>query len=183
MLRDGSERALPVEEVVPGDVIVLRPGCAVPADARVLEAYDLSLDESALTGESVPVGKQVSALGEANLALDQRNTLFTRVEFVRKSNADLAIEDVPASSEHRTSSVSLGYLRELGAASVLSFGVGARVLRLVDPGVNAPPHVLHERAEQPPVQRPHDERWVNHKSSHRASPESFTTFNVVVYND
>ena len=67
-----------------------------------------------------------SALAEANLALDARNTLFSRLESVRKSNADLAIEPAPSAEEHRVSSFSLGYVREVGSASVLSFGIGAR---------------------------------------------------------
>jgi hypothetical protein len=67
-----------------------------------------------------------SALAEANLALDPRNTVFSRVELVRKSNDDLAIDPQPAEDEHTISSVSLGYVREIGSASVLSFGLGAR---------------------------------------------------------
>ena len=67
-----------------------------------------------------------SALGEANVALDQRNTVFTRVELVRKSNADLDIDAAASAPRHSISSLSLGYVRELGTASVLSFGAGAR---------------------------------------------------------
>jgi hypothetical protein len=67
-----------------------------------------------------------SALAEANVALDRSNTVFARLESVRKSNADLAIETELAEGEHRVSSLSLGYVREVGSASVLSFGLGAR---------------------------------------------------------
>ena len=59
VLRDGAVRRLPVEQIVPGDVVVLREGSRVPADARVLRADDLAVDESALTGESIPVEKRV----------------------------------------------------------------------------------------------------------------------------
>jgi hypothetical protein len=71
-------------------------------------------------------GWEPSALAEANVALDARNTLFSRVELVRKSNADLAIDPELAEDEHRVSSFSLGYVRELGSVSVLGLGVGAR---------------------------------------------------------
>ena len=57
VLRDGGQRAIPATEVVPGDVLVLAEGDIVPADAGVTDAAALLVDESALTGESVPAGK------------------------------------------------------------------------------------------------------------------------------
>ncbi len=62
VLRDGRVEEVPAEEVVPGDVLVLETGDRVAADARVLGATDLALDESALTGESEPVGKSPGTL-------------------------------------------------------------------------------------------------------------------------
>ena len=56
-LRDGKEVQIPIEEVEPGDVLIVRDGAAVPTDGRILEG-DASLDESAITGESLPVEKQ-----------------------------------------------------------------------------------------------------------------------------
>ena len=61
VIRDGHERELPAEELVPGDVIVLREGDRVPADARIAASERLELDESALTGESVPLDKRTAA--------------------------------------------------------------------------------------------------------------------------
>ena len=60
MLRDGERRRIPGREVVVGDVVVLGEGDRVPADAVVIEATNLSADESLLTGESVPVRKTVA---------------------------------------------------------------------------------------------------------------------------
>jgi Ca2+-transporting ATPase len=57
ILRNGHVQEIPAEEVVVGDVIQLQTGRRVPADARLIEAYGLAVDESSLTGESVPVEK------------------------------------------------------------------------------------------------------------------------------
>ncbi|GAA1770928.1 cation-transporting P-type ATPase [Luedemannella helvata] len=57
--RDGADVIIPAAEVVRGDVLVLAQGDIVPADAELLEASQLTVDESALTGESVPVGRAV----------------------------------------------------------------------------------------------------------------------------
>lgn len=57
VIRDGKLTVVPVPEIVPGDIVVLSEGDSVPADARLIETYDLQLDESPLTGESKPVMK------------------------------------------------------------------------------------------------------------------------------
>jgi len=59
VLRDGDAQELPAREVVPGDVVLLEAGARVPADGRLAEAFSLRVDESALTGESAPVDKQI----------------------------------------------------------------------------------------------------------------------------
>ena len=61
--REGEVRDVSAEELVPGDVVVLNAGNAVPADLRVIEPSKLQADESTLTGESVPVGKTIDVLG------------------------------------------------------------------------------------------------------------------------
>jgi H+-transporting ATPase len=58
VLRDGAWRTLPAPELVPGDVVALRLGNIIPADVRLLEGEYLSVDQSALTGESLPVDKR-----------------------------------------------------------------------------------------------------------------------------
>jgi Ca2+-transporting ATPase len=75
--RQGRLKEVSAEEVVPGDLVVLRPGSYVPADARLLAASHLSVDESALTGESMPVLKATDALKEENIPLAERiNMVF-----------------------------------------------------------------------------------------------------------
>lgn len=63
VLRDGRQVLLHSDEIVPGDVVVLEAGDAVPADGRLLESASLQIEEAALTGESVPVHKVIEALG------------------------------------------------------------------------------------------------------------------------
>ena len=75
--RGGSELAIPAEEVVVGDVVLLAAGDEVPADGRIISATALQIDESALTGESVPAQKEASTLSGGNLAPgDQVNMAF-----------------------------------------------------------------------------------------------------------
>jgi Ca2+-transporting ATPase len=74
VLRDGVEHEVPAAELVPGDVIALRSGARVPADARLLDAHDLSAQEAALTGESLPVPKQVEPVA-VDAALGDRSSM------------------------------------------------------------------------------------------------------------
>ena len=66
VIRNGHQQTVPSEALVPGDIILLEAGDAVPADARVIEAASLKVEEAALTGESVPVTKQTEPLKEEN---------------------------------------------------------------------------------------------------------------------
>ncbi|HLO13199.1 MAG TPA: cation-translocating P-type ATPase [Anaerolineales bacterium] len=77
VLRDGIEVKIPAKDLVPGDVIVLHTGDRVPADARLLEAINLQVEEAALTGESVPVEKHVHALDSEDLPVgDRKNMVY-----------------------------------------------------------------------------------------------------------
>src|SRR4029077_16241727 len=75
--REGSEAEIPAEEIVVGDVVLLAAGDEVPADGRIIEASSLQIDESALTGESVPASKGVATPEGADLAPgDQTDMAF-----------------------------------------------------------------------------------------------------------
>ena len=82
--RDGALVELPAEELVPGDVVLIEAGDLVPADGRLLRAATLEIDESALTGESLPVAKNVEAVASVDTDLGDRadmaymNTNVTR---------------------------------------------------------------------------------------------------------
>ena len=62
VIRDGKQVPIPSAQLVPGDIVVLEAGDAVPADGRLLEAVSLKIEEAALTGESVPVNKMIDIL-------------------------------------------------------------------------------------------------------------------------
>jgi Ca2+-transporting ATPase len=77
VLRDNKEVEVPARELVPGDIVLLSTGDRIPADARVIEAFNLRADEASLTGESTPVEKTEKALaGEVSVG-DRSNMVFT----------------------------------------------------------------------------------------------------------
>ena len=75
--RDGHVRSLPSERLVPGDLVLVEAGDKVPADLRLLELGELQVDESALTGESVPVVKDEVVLPAATPVADRRNMVYS----------------------------------------------------------------------------------------------------------
>ena len=72
VIRGGELRTVPGEDLVPGDLVVLETGDYIPADVRITESVNLKADESALTGESVPVDKDAAALLEGEVGLGDR---------------------------------------------------------------------------------------------------------------
>jgi Ca2+-transporting ATPase len=76
-LRDGHRRRLPSSQLVPGDVIFLQSGDKVPADLRLVKSRELQIDESALTGESVPVHKEEAVLDSEIVIGDRRNMAYS----------------------------------------------------------------------------------------------------------
>ena len=72
VLREGKRAIIPARELVPGDRVVLEMGNKVPADVRLIESYNLRIDEAALTGESVPVEKDASVVLADDVVLGDR---------------------------------------------------------------------------------------------------------------
>ena len=75
--RDGRKLRLHSEQLVPGDVVLLQSGDRVPADLRLFQVRNLQADESALTGESLPVAKQADALALDTILADRKNLAYT----------------------------------------------------------------------------------------------------------
>ncbi|MBA4386864.1 MAG: ATPase [Verrucomicrobia bacterium] len=77
VLRDGKETEIPARDIVPGDIIMLKAGDKVPADARLVESVNLQTDEATLTGESTTVGKNIAAIAaELQGIADRTNMVF-----------------------------------------------------------------------------------------------------------
>ncbi len=84
VLRNGQPVEVQTSFLVPGDILLLKVGQRVPADARLLEAFGLEVDESALTGESFPVAKDPSAVLPTETRIpEQTNMLFTGTVITR----------------------------------------------------------------------------------------------------
>jgi Mg2+-importing ATPase len=76
IIRDGKQTELPVEQVVPGDVIVLKAGDVIPGDSLLLESKELFIDEAAFTGESFPVEKNTGLVASDTPMAKRTNSLF-----------------------------------------------------------------------------------------------------------
>jgi Ca2+-transporting ATPase len=98
LLRECALKEVGAEDIVPGDILILRPGSYIPADARLIEAHHLSIDESALTGESMPVLKRVESL-ELRVMSGENSAIH---------NSQSAIPDIPLAD--RTNMVYMGTL-------------------------------------------------------------------------
>lgn len=77
VIRDGKKSSMAAEQLVPGDVVVLNAGDKVSADMRLIKIKDIKVDESALTGESLPVEKDCATLVESSVLGDRRNMVYS----------------------------------------------------------------------------------------------------------
>ncbi len=76
VLRDGAARSVPVEELVPGDVVLLAAGSLIPADGIVLEANDFFVNQAVLTGETFPVEKRTGPVSPQSSIAERLNMVF-----------------------------------------------------------------------------------------------------------
>jgi len=83
VVRNGSVAVVSAEKVVPGDLLLLEAGDIVPADARLLESRNIALDEASLTGESMPVEKNVDCLPAETPLAERLNCVFSGTAVVR----------------------------------------------------------------------------------------------------
>lgn len=127
VVRDGMQRTVPAREILPGDLILLAEGDRVPADGEVVQEAGLRLDESVLTGESVPVTRSLGDVvasgttvlsGHAQVLVD-RIGLETR--FGRIARLTTTVEDAPTQLQRELR----GLARQLG---LLAIGVAALIM-------------------------------------------------------
>ena len=86
VLRDGELQQLPAEDLVPGDIVSVEAGDLIPADGRLITAATLEVDESPLTGESLPVAKDADFVGDEETPLGDRvNLVFMNTSVTRGS--------------------------------------------------------------------------------------------------
>jgi len=120
--RDGVETSVPTAELVPGDVVMLGEGDIVPADCDLLEASSVLVDESALTGESIAVGKAAPLAGEAGDVLSSGTVVVKgrAVAVVTQTGASSALGQIAALMDTRVQPTPLQRrLAELGRALAL----------------------------------------------------------------
>lgn len=89
--RDGKPGEIPVEDVVPGDVVILNAGDVIPCDCIILESKDLFADESTLTGETYPVDKTAGVLATETQLSKRTNSLFMGTHVVSGTAKALAV--------------------------------------------------------------------------------------------
>ena len=97
--RDGQVVQLAAEELVPGDIVLVEAGDRVPADGRLLRTATLEIDESALTGESVPVPKQTESVAGADTPLGDRVDMAYMNTNVTRGTAEILVTATGMSTE------------------------------------------------------------------------------------
>ena len=111
VVRDGRERDVPSEQLVPGDIVVLTSGSRVPADLRLYRARDLEIDESALTGESEPAAKGTEPVADEHAVPgDQLNIAFLGTNVTRGRGRGVVVRTGRASELGRIAET----VREMG---------------------------------------------------------------------
>jgi P-type Ca2+ transporter type 2C len=91
VVRGGREVKLDSKEIVPGDIIIIKSGNRIPADARLIECYDLQVNESALTGESVPSKKNTEIVFPGASLADRENMIYAGTMAVHGSGKAVAV--------------------------------------------------------------------------------------------
>lgn len=89
--RDGNIQELPAEQLVPGDIVILEAGNKIPADGRIIMENALEVDESSLTGESVPIGKQEAALMDKQAPLAERSNMLYLNNAITRGRAEMVV--------------------------------------------------------------------------------------------
>jgi cation-transporting P-type ATPase F len=91
VIRGGKQRKVPARDLVPGDIVLLQAGDKAPADLRLFQTRELQIDESTLTGESLPVQKDEAQLADETELPDRRNMVFSATLVTRGTGRGMVI--------------------------------------------------------------------------------------------
>ncbi len=130
VLREGRELEIPARELVPGDVVLLGPGDKVSADMRLVQVGEMQVDESALTGESVPVSKTQTVLAPETVLADRANMVFSGT-LVTAGHGQAVVVGTAADTELGLIHRLLGETGELETPLTRKLGHFSRVLTVV----------------------------------------------------
>ena len=138
VLRGGAARIVDAAELVPGDIVRIEAGDAIPADLRIVSQSNLAVDESSFTGESVPVGKRAEAVAEEARLAERHSMLFLGTSAVRGSASGLVvatgsrtelgrISELAASADSDKSPLERGLARLAGQMVWLTLALAAAI--------------------------------------------------------
>lgn len=131
VLRDGKEQEIPTSELVPGDVVILSEGDRIPADGILLQHEDLEVDESILTGESLPVAKEKNAevfggtlviKGRGHLTV-QETGMKTRFGQIAETLSGLSADQTPLNKRLNTLGKIISLIAIVSAFSIIPIGL------------------------------------------------------------
>jgi len=92
VVRNGDSKEVPIDEIAPGDIVILNAGDVIPADSLILESKDLFVDEATLTGETYPVEKSIGTLPPETPLGQRTNSLFMGTHVVSGSARAVVIQ-------------------------------------------------------------------------------------------
>ncbi|HAV10840.1 MAG TPA: ATPase [Dehalococcoidia bacterium] len=99
VIREGDRKVIPARELVPGDIVLVSSGDRVPADLRLFMAKNVDVDESALTGESVPVRKNIEAIAKDNLSPGDQQCIVFSGTFLTHGSARGIVTETAGNTE------------------------------------------------------------------------------------
>jgi P-type Ca2+ transporter type 2C len=120
--RDGEEREIPAEELVPGDVVILAPGDRISADAEVASHHELRVDNSTLTGESRPVAPERLVFAGTHVARGRAEAVVVATGMATEFGR---IAELTQRAEEKPSPLELELRRVTRLVALVSFGLGS----------------------------------------------------------
>ncbi|MEJ2248706.1 MAG: cation-translocating P-type ATPase [Candidatus Lokiarchaeota archaeon] len=99
VIREGKQIEIPSREIVPGDIILLSQGSKVPADGRIVDEMNLTIDEAPLTGESQPIEKISEVLTDVNIPIQKRKNIVFMGTYVYTGRAKVLVTSIGENTE------------------------------------------------------------------------------------